>query len=85
MSRIILLGIIAVATLVIAPFVGAFGSVGVDPDRALSPLARTIFDASEEGELGEAIRDRREENEESGRLEERRDDGREFFENKEEE
>lgn len=84
MTRIFLVGIVAVSTLIVAPFVGALSSVSVDPDQATTDLARTIFDA-EEGELAERAIDRREENEESGKLEERRDDGREFFENKEEE
>lgn len=83
MSQAILLGIVAIAVLIIAPMVGAFTAVKVDPDRASSPLlARTIFDI--EDLEGEDIADRREELDEDGTLEERRDDARDWAEENEE-
>ena len=80
MTRMILLGIVAIAITIIAP-VGALRSITVDPNQASSKLlTRTIFDVAEEGVKGEEISDRREEREESGQLEERRDDAREWAE-----
>ncbi len=85
MAQYILLGIVAVAILVIAPLVGASTTVKVDPNRSASPLlARTIFDAADEGELVERTRDRRRENVESGKVEERRDDAERWADNNEE-
>lgn len=83
MSQAILLGIVAIAILIIAPMVGASTTVNVDPNRSSSPLiARTIFDI--EDLEGEDIADRREELEEDGQLEERRDDARDWVEENEE-
>ena len=81
MTRILLLGIVAVAITIIAP-IGALRSISVDPDRSSSKLlTRTIFDVAEEGvKGGEEVIERREEREESGKLEERRDDAREWAE-----
>ena len=81
MTRILLLGIVAVAITIIAP-IGALRSITVDPDRSSSKLlTRTIFDVAEEGvKGGEEVIERREEREESGKLEERRDDAREWAE-----
>ena len=81
MTRILLLGIVAVAITIIAP-IGALRSITVDPDRSSSKLlTRTIFDVAEEGvKGGEEVMERREEREESGKLEERRDDAREWAE-----
>ena len=81
MTRILLLGIVAVAITIIAP-IGALRSISVDPDRSSSKLlTRTIFDVAEEGvKRGEEVIERREEREESGKLEERRDDAREWAE-----
>ena len=81
MTRILLLGIVAVAITIIAP-IGALRSISVDPDRSSSKLlTRTIFDVAEEGVKGrEEVIERREEREESGKLEERRDDAREWAE-----
>ena len=85
MSQFILLGIVAIAILVIAPLVGASTTVKVDPNQTSSPLlVRTIFDIAEEGVDGEDIFDRRDELREDGRLEERRDDARRWAENNEE-
>ena len=79
MTRILLLGIVAIAIFVIAPRVGATRVVKVDPDQAPSPLlARTVFDA--ENIEGEDVADRRQENVESGRVEERRDDANDWAE-----
>lgn len=81
MSQYILLGIVAVAVLIIAPLVGASTTVKVDPNQSPSPLlARTIFDAAEEGVDGEDVFDRRDELREDGKLEERRDDARRWSE-----
>lgn len=82
MSQLILLGIVAIAILVIAPLVGASTTVKVDPNQTSSPLlARTIFDIAEEGDIdGEDIIDHREELREDGKLEERRDDARQWAE-----
>ncbi|BAU63528.1 hypothetical protein STA3757_08930 [Stanieria sp. NIES-3757] len=82
MTRILLLGIVAIAIFVIAPRVGASRSVTVDPDRASSALlARTVFDV--EDVEGEDVIDHRSELEESGQLEERRDDARDWAEDDE--
>lgn len=82
MSQFILLGIVAIAILVIAPLVGASTAVKVDPNQPSSPLlARTIFDVAEEGDIdGEDIVDHRDELREDGKLEERRDDARRWAE-----
>lgn len=82
MSQFILLGIVAIAILVIAPLVGASTAVKVDPNQASSPLlARTIFDLAEEGDVdGEDVIDHRDELREDGKLEERRDDARRWSE-----
>jgi hypothetical protein len=82
MTQFILLGIVAIAILVIAPLVGASTTVKVDPNQTSSPLlARTIFDLAEEGDInGEDIIDRRDELREDGKLEERRDDARRWAE-----
>lgn len=86
MTRILLLGIVAIAIFVIAPRVGATRSVTVDPNQTASskpdsssPLfARTVFDV--EDIEGEDVADRRDENVESGKVEERRDDARDWAE-----
>ncbi|GAB4373173.1 MAG: hypothetical protein Kow00121_16190 [Elainellaceae cyanobacterium] len=81
MSQFILLGIVAVAVLIIAPLVGASTTVKIDPNQSSSPLlARTVFDIAEEGADGEDIIDRRDELREDGKLEERRDDARRWSE-----
>jgi hypothetical protein len=86
MTRILLLGIVAIAILIIAPRVGATRSIQIDPDRSSnadssSLLARTVFDVAEEGDYdGEDLRDRRDELREDGKLEERRDDARRWAE-----
>jgi len=83
MSQAILLGIVAIAILIIAPLVGVSTAVKVDPNQVSSPLlARTVFDI--EDLEGEDIADRRDELEEDGRLEERRDDARDWAEENEE-
>lgn len=76
MTRLILLGIVAVAVLLIAPFVGLSPQVG----------GRTIFDAAEEvkGNDADELRERRENRRENGELEERRDDAERFFNDDEE-
>jgi hypothetical protein len=74
-SQAVLLGIVAIAILVIAPMIGASTIVKVDPNQTSSPLlARTIFDAEFEDIEGEDISDRRQENLENGNVEERRND-----------
>jgi hypothetical protein len=85
MTRIVLLGIVAIAIFVIAPRVGATRSITVDPNQTSSkpdsgsPLfARTVFDV--EDLEGEDVADRRDENVESGRVEERRDDANDWAE-----
>ena len=86
MSQFILLGIVAIAILVIAPLVGASTTVKVDPNQTSSPLlARTIFDVAEEGIDGEDIIDHRDELREDGKLEERRDDARRWAEDRDDE
>ena len=83
MTQAILLGIVAIAILIIAPLVGASTAVKVEPNRTFSPLlARTIFDI--EDLEGEDIVDRRDELREDGQLEERRDDARDWAEENEE-
>jgi len=85
MSQFILLGIVAVAVLIIAPLVGASTTVKIDPNQSSSSLlARTVFDVAEEGVDGEDIVDRRDELREDGKLEERRDDARRWSEENEE-
>lgn len=75
MSQAILLGIVAIAILIIAPMIGASTIVKVDPNQTSSPLlSRTIFDAEFEDIEGEDVADRRRENVENGNVEERRDD-----------
>lgn len=85
MTRVLLLGIVAVAIFVIAPRVGAMRSVTVDPNQAASGsdsasplLARTIFDVEDVD--GEDVIDHRDELREDGKLEERRDDARRWAE-----
>jgi len=85
MTRLLLLGIVAVAIFVIAPRVGVTRSVTVDPNQAASdsdpasPLfARTIFDIEDID--GEDVIDHRDELREDGKLEERRDDARRWAE-----
>lgn len=81
MTRVLLLGIVAIALFAIAPRVGAFQTIKVDPDRASSSspmVARTIFDV--ENIEGEDVVDRRDELEEDGQLEERRDDAQDWAE-----
>jgi hypothetical protein len=83
MSQAILLGIVAIAILILAPLVGASTVVKVDPNQQPSPLlARTVFDI--EDLEGEDIADRRGELREDGQLEERRDDARDWAEENEE-
>ena len=83
MAQAILLGIVAIAVLIIAPMVGASTTVKVDPNQTASPLlARTIFDI--EDLEGEDIEDHRDELREDGHLEERRDDARDWAEENEE-
>lgn len=80
MNRILLLGIVAVAMVIIAP-IRALRSITLEPNKPSSKLlTRTIFDIAEEGIDAEEVLDRREEREESGKLEERRDDAREWAE-----
>ena len=65
MTRILLLGIVAIAVFVIAPKVGASRSVTIapnqaasDPDQAAPRIARTVFDAELDSVEAEDVADR---------------------------
>jgi|GEM_PF-6727276 len=85
MSRLVLLGIVAISMLLITPLVGASSSISVTPNKGLSSLlARTIFDVAEEEVSGEDVVEHRENNREDGTIEERHDDAKRWAENNEE-
>ncbi|MBR8827922.1 MAG: hypothetical protein DSM107014_08470 [Gomphosphaeria aponina SAG 52.96 = DSM 107014] len=85
MSRLVLLGIVAIALLVIAPLVGASSSISVTPNKGGSSLlARTVFDVAEEGINKEELLDNADERREENKRENRRDDNKEWADNEEE-
>ena len=84
MSRLVLLGIVAIALLLIAPLVGASSSISVTPNKGNSSLlARTIFDVAEEGINKEEILDHADDRREETKRENRRDENREWAEEEE--